>query len=53
MAQHQVGPWDPLASAALWVSGLSPELPKLEDWPGLACFALPVPLSVWPQGSRG
>lgn len=27
----------PLASAALWVSGWFPELPKLEDWPRLSC----------------
>lgn len=32
-----------MASAAVWASGLSPELPKLEDRPGLACSALPSP----------
>ena len=39
MGQHQLVPWGPLASGALWVSGLFPELPKPWDRPGLSCSA--------------
>lgn len=42
----------PLASAALWVSGLFPELPNLEDWPGQSCSTCQS-IFLWPQEPLG